>query len=124
MINKIKSGYTLFIKKDNENLIGTLTLKDNDIYKEIIELKDEEMIFISEFSNIYNFLSNERALVIKYDVEKNRFISSINKKVNIGEYNDKFVWNDTFNNSGQDIIESLNHLDEYINDNIERSVLK
>lgn len=122
MIEKIENGYTLFMKKNEQELIGTLTLKDDNIYKDIIELNKGDMLFINEFPNIYNKIDENNALSIIYDKEKNRFVSSINEKINIGEYNDKMIWNDTLNNSGHDIFESLNHLNDHIEDNIERSL--
>ena len=110
MVEKIKNGYNLFIKKNDEELVGTLTLKDEDIYKDIIELNDNDMRFIDNFSNIENLISNDKALSISYDNEKCRFMSSIKEKAIIGEYNDEIIWNDILTNKGVDIFESLNNL--------------
>lgn len=110
MVEKIKNGYNLFIKKNDEELVGTLTLKDEDIYKDIIELNDNDMKFIDNFSNIESLISNDKALSISYDNEKSRFMSSIKEKAFIGEYNDEIIWNDILTNKGVDIFESLNNL--------------
>ena len=124
MLDKIKEGYKLFIRKEEDEKIGTLTLNDEDIYKDIVELNDNDMEFLDEYPNIDDILSDDVALYIVYNEEKERFMSDIKQKVLIGEYNDQVVWNSIFHNIGIDIMESLNHLEDNIVRTNERSVVK
>ena len=124
MLDKIKEGYKLFIRKEEDEKIGTLTLNDEDIYKDIVELNDNDMEFLDEYPNIDDILSDDVALCIVYNEEKERFMSDIKQKVLIGEYNDQVVWNSIFHNIGIDIMESLNHLEDNIVRTNERSVIK
>ena len=102
---KIKSVY------DKGNLIATLTLKEGDIYKDVVKLEDDELVFLYTFSNIESSLSDDSGLSIIYDSEKDKFISSIKNKTSIGEYNDKIVWNTKTSGEGEDFVTSLNNLE-------------
>lgn len=111
MFECLKDGYNFFAKYDKGNLIATLTLKEEDIYKDVVILEDDELIFLYTFKNIESSLSDDSGLSIIYDSEKDKFISSIKNKTSIGEYNDKIVWNTKTSGEGEDFVTSLNNLE-------------
>lgn len=111
MFECLKDGYNFFAKYDKGNLIATLTLKEEDIYKDVVKLEDDELVFLYTFSNIESSLSDDSGLSIIYDSEKDKFISSIKNKTSIGEYNDKIVWNTKTSGEGEDFVTSLNNLE-------------
>ena len=111
MFECLKDGYNFFAKYDKDNLIATLTLKEGDIYKDVVKLEDDELVFLYTFSNIESSLSDDSGLSIIYDSEKDKFISSIKNKTSIGEYNDKIVWNTKTSGEGEDFVTSLNNLE-------------
>lgn len=111
MFECLKDGYTFFAKYDKGNLIATLTLKEEDIYKDVVKLEDDELVFLYTFQNIESSLSDDSGLSIIYDSERNKFISSIKNKTTIGEYNDKIVWNTKTSGEGEDFVTSLNNLE-------------
>lgn len=123
MLEKIKEGYTFFARYDEDNLVATMTLKDNDIYKDVDRLEDSELNFLNDFDNIKELLNEEIGLSIVYDNDEDKYISSIKNKAIIGEYNDKVVWNDKVSSIGIDIISSLNSLDSKLLKERERSIL-
>lgn len=123
MLEKIKEGYTFFARYDEDNLVATMTLKDNDIYKDVDRLEDSELYFLNDFDNIKELLNEEIGLSIVYDSDEDKYISSIKNKAIIGEYNDKVVWNDKVSSIGIDIISSLNSLDSKLLKERERSIL-
>ena len=87
MFECLKDGYNFFAKYDKGNLIATLTLKEGDIYKDVVKLEDDELVLLYTFNNI------------------------IKNKTSIGEYNDKIVWNTKTSGEGDDFIASLNNLE-------------
>lgn len=111
MFECLKDGYNFFAKYDKGNLIATLTLKEGDIYKDVVKLEDDELVFLYTFSNIESSLSDDSGLSVMYDSEKDKFISSIRNKTSIGEYNDKIVWNTKTSGEGDDFVTSLNNLE-------------
>ena len=111
MFECLKDGYNFFAKYDKDNLIATLTLKEGDIYKDVVKQEDDELVFLYTFSNIESSLSDDSGLSIIYDSEKDKFISSIKNKTSIGEYNDKIVWNTKTSGEGEDFVTSLNNLE-------------
>lgn len=111
MFECLKDGYNFFAKYDKGNLIATLTLKEGDIYKDVVKLEDDELVFLYTFSNIESSLSDDSGLSVMYDNRNNKFISSIRNKTYIGEYNDKIVWNTKTSGEGDDFIASLNNLE-------------
>lgn len=123
MLEKIKEGYTFFARYDEDNLVATMTLKDNDIYKDVDRLEDSELDFLNDFDNIKELLNEEIGLSIIYDSDEDKYISSIKNKAIIGEYNDKVVWNDKVCSIGIDIISSLNSLDSKLLEDKKRSEL-
>lgn len=123
MLEKIKEGYTFFARYDEDNLVATMTLKDNDIYKDVDRLENSELDFLNDFDNIKELLNEEIGLSIVYDSDEDKYISSIKNKAIIGEYNDKVVWNDKVSSIGIDIISSLNSLDSKLLKERERSIL-
>lgn len=123
MLEKIKEGYTFFARYDEDNLVATMTLKDNDIYKDVDRLEDSELNFLNDFDNVKELLNEEIGLSIVYDSDEDKYISSIKNKAIIGEYNDKVVWNDKVSSIGIDIISSLNSLDSKLLKERERSIL-
>lgn len=112
MFECLKDGYTFFARYDSGTLVATLTLKDDDIYKEVIKLNEDEIVFLYTFGNIESSLDDDTALSVIYDREQNRFISSIQDKITTGEYNDKVVWNTKTSSMGSNFIDSLNNLDD------------
>lgn len=123
MLEKIKEGYVFFVRYDENSLVATMTLKDNDIYKDVDRLEDSELNFLNDFDNVKELLNEEIGLSIVYDSDEDKYISSIKNKAIIGEYNDKVVWNDKVSSIGIDIISSLNSLDSKLLKERERSIL-
>ena len=92
MEEKLKTGYELFIKKDTKgDLIGAYRLTENDIVIDFNELDQEELDFMDNLSNIKNSLS-DYYLVMSYNKEDNRFISSLKSLTYYGNYNENRVF--------------------------------
>lgn len=122
MYNKIKEGYNLFIRKtENKELIGTLTLKENDSFKCIEQLEFLEMEFIMDYKTITDNLDQEHALFITYDIAQQQLLASIQEKTNIGEYNDIITWNNIIISKNSDLLELLHELDKKIQTKLEGS---
>ena len=92
MEEKLKTGYELFIKKDTKgDLIGAYRLTENDTVIDFNELDQEELDFMDNLSNIKNSLS-DYYLVMSYNKEDNRFISSLKSLTYYGNYNENRVF--------------------------------
>ena len=92
MEEKLKTGYELFIKKDTKgDLIGAYRLTENDTVIDFNELNQEELDFMDNLSNIKNSLS-DYYLVMSYNKEDNRFISSLKSLTYYGNYNENRVF--------------------------------
>ena len=92
MEEKLKTGYELFIKKDTKgDLIGAYRLTENDTVIDFNELDQEELDFMDNLSNIKNSLS-DYYLVMSYNKEDNRFISSLKSLTYCGNYNENRVF--------------------------------
>ena len=92
MEEKLKTGYELFIKKDTKgDLIGAYRLTENDTVIDFNELDQEELDFMDNLSNIKNSLS-DYYLVMSYNKEDNRFISSLKSLIQYGNYNENRVF--------------------------------
>ena len=92
MEEKLKTGYELFIKKDTKgDLIGAYRLTENDTVIDFNELNQEELEFMDNLSNIKNSLS-DYYLVMSYNKEDNRFISSLKSLTYYGNYNENRVF--------------------------------
>lgn len=111
MFECLKEGYTFFAKYDNGILVAMLTLKENNDYKDVFKLEEDELFFLSTFPNIESTLSDDSGLSVTYDNEQNKFISSIKNKTYIGEYNDIIVWNTKTSGEGNDFMTSLSELE-------------
>ena len=92
MEEKLKTGYELFIKKDTKgDLIGAYRLTENDTVIDFNELDQEDLGFMDNLSNIKNSLS-DYYLVMSYNKEDNRFISSLKSLTYYGNYNENRVF--------------------------------
>ena len=92
MEEKLKTGYELFVKKDTKgDLIGAYRLTENDTVIDFNELDQEELDFMDNLSNIKNSLS-DYYLVMSYNKEDNRFISSLKSLTYYGNYNENRVF--------------------------------
>ena len=123
MFEILKNDYSLFIREDDGKKIGVLTLKNDDIYKDVDILEKEEMLFLNSFPNIESLIKENTALFVSYDKEEEVFVSSIKDKTTIGEYNDEVVWNNNFNtiSKGKDFMSSLENLESSLLNINERS---
>lgn len=92
MEEKLKTGYELFIKKDTKgDLIGAYRLTENDTVIDFNELDKEDLGFMDNLSDIKNSLS-DYYLVMSYNKEDNRFISSLKSLTYYGNYNENRVF--------------------------------
>ena len=80
MLDKIKEGYKLFIRKEGVERIGTLTLNDEDIYKDIVELNDNDMEFATKVRGVLLDLEDYE-LISQVVKEETRQIFSIEKHI-------------------------------------------
>ncbi len=121
MENKLKEGYNLFIKRDeNNNLVGVLSLKENDEnYTDIIQLEIEQLESLRDYATVYNQISEDFALFISYHPTENEYFVSIQKKENGGEYNDQIIWNNIVVSTKTDLSVALHRLEEKIHTKLE-----
>ena len=92
MEEKLKTGYELFIKKDTKgDLIGAYRLTENDTVIDFNELDHEGLGFMANLSNIKNSLG-DYYLVMSYNKEDNRFISSLKALIFYGDYNENRIF--------------------------------
>ena len=65
MFECLKDGYNFFAKYDKGNLIATLTLKEGDIYKDVVKLEDDELVFLYTFKSaeLVSFLITNIAML-------------------------------------------------------------
>ncbi len=112
MFEILKEDYTLFIRDYKGRRIGVLTLKDDNVYKDVDELGEDELVFLYTFNNIEPLINDDTALSVVYDKNTNQYVSSIKKKIITGEYNDKIVWNTSISSKGPDFMQSLDKLDQ------------
>ncbi len=120
MFECLKDGYTFFVRYDTGALVATLTLKDDDIYKDVDRLDGDELEFLDKFPNIKSLLNEEVGLSIVYDNVQEKVISSLKRKNFIGEYNDEIVWNNKISDVGIDFMDALNRLENKLLDENER----
>ena len=117
MLEILEKDYSLFIREDNGKKIGLLTLKDDDVYKSVYELNDDELFFLSTFSNIDDLVSEDTAISVLYNKENKEYVAEIKQKTTIGEYNDQVVWNTVKSSSGSDFMEAVENLDRSLANN-------
>lgn len=117
MFDLLNKEYTLFIRYDDDELSGIYTLRDDDIYKDIIELELDQMKFLLDYPSVFHSLSNDYALSLSYDHREKNYVSSIKKSTKIGEYNDEIVWNDIVECKDITVEKTLEKLNDEMKDN-------
>lgn len=119
----IKSGYQLFIKRqENGELIGTLTLKDDNNYKDIDEVENREMKFIEKYPLIEKTVDYNHALSVVFLPNTNEFLVSIKSQTLIGEYQDQIIWENMLDNKNKNLDLALYKLNEKLNNKLEGSL--
>ena len=64
MFECLKDGYNFFEKYDKGNLIATLTLKEGDIYKDVVKLEDDELVFLYTFYYFHLAVASQKLLIL------------------------------------------------------------